>query len=310
MAWYKIKSYSNVNYVDLSSKTQTSSGITLIFAEDNPFCISVAEREFRLLKKDFCIVFSNTPFRIYTDPSAAARIIFLELAPDREYTGYHSIKRLTEAEGNLKKMLFCKRTHLIGSGSDELEKLLLLLLDIHGSAVKQNRISPAAEHLIVPLLTETAECLFGKNANGGICLHTKKAISYISKNFQNDISLKDISDFSGIGIRRLQGLFKEELGCTVSDYICSFRISYACDLLRFTNTPINDLAAAVGFNNRQHFTLTFRQKCGIAPSRFREEWKNRSYQFFTEDGTDSGTFASFVHTKSDIEIDSKKEELP
>lgn len=79
-------------------------------------------------------------------------------------------------------------------------------------------------------------------------------------------------------------------------------------MLRFTNTPINDLAAAVGFNNRQHFTLTFRQKCGITPSRFREEQKKRSYSYLSENTTDPGTFASFSHTKSDIEIDSKKEE--
>lgn len=307
MSWYRIKSYSNVNYIDLSSKTQISSGITLVFADDNPFCISVADREFRLLKNDFCIFFSGTHYRIYTDKNTAARIIYLELAPDREYSGYQSIKRLAESESNLEKMLFCKRTHLIGSGSDGLKKLLLLLLEIHSTAAKQNRISPVAEHLIAPLLTEAAECLFGKNANEGICLHTKKAISFISKNFQNDISLKEISDFTGVGIRRLQGLFKEELGCTVSDYICSFRISYACDLLRFTSTPINELAAAVGFNNRQHFTLTFRQKCGITPSRFREEWKKRSYSYVSENAGDPGVFASFIHTKSDIEIDGENE---
>ena len=109
MSWYRIKSYSNVNHIDLSSKTQISSGITLIFAHDNPFCISVADREFRLLKNDFCIFFLGTHYRIYTDKNTAARIIYLELAPDREYSGYQSIKRLAESESNLEKMLFCKR---------------------------------------------------------------------------------------------------------------------------------------------------------------------------------------------------------
>lgn len=307
MGWYAIKNYSYVKYVDLNSDVRRSDGVCIIMADDNPFCIQIqgegTEREYRLLKNDFCIMLMGTPYRIHTDPGTETRIISLELKSDHTSGKYHSISALFAAYPEVKKLVGGAEKHLVGCGSEALKEIILLIQHCHEKATKQESAFSAADHLIAALFTQAADDIYGKGSGTVLCAHTKKALSYISKNYQKDISVATLAEFIGISTRRLQSLFKEELETTVSDYLKSFRISRACDMLRSTNIPVNEIAGAVGYNSRQHFTCVFKEFTGVSPQQFRQNSKNRNYRFSSEALCAEGPgFLSFVHTKSDLDI--------
>ena len=58
-------------------------------------------------------------------------------------------------------------------------------------------------------------------------------------------------------------------GETLHQYLISYRIARAIDLLTTTDESINAIAAAVGFRDICHFTRIFRQKTGQIPSAYR-----------------------------------------
>ncbi|MDA3962030.1 MAG: AraC family transcriptional regulator [Planctomycetota bacterium] len=65
--------------------------------------------------------------------------------------------------------------------------------------------------------------------------------------------------------------FKAEVGLTPQRYHLRRRIDRACGALLHSDDPIDEIAAAVGFADRNHFTRVFTRIRGIAPARFRRE---------------------------------------
>ena len=64
-------------------------------------------------------------------------------------------------------------------------------------------------------------------------------------------------------------LFKRVMKKKYIDYITEIRISRAQDLLKFTNLPITDIAAHVGFQGHSYFTHRFHRITGLTPQQFR-----------------------------------------
>ena len=58
---------------------------------------------------------------------------------------------------------------------------------------------------------------------------------------------------------------------TPLQYIVSLRITNSMNLMDNTNYNINQIAAAVGYDNAQYFSRLFKKHTGMTPS----EYKNR-----------------------------------
>ncbi|MDF3059439.1 MAG: AraC family transcriptional regulator [Rariglobus sp.] len=76
--------------------------------------------------------------------------------------------------------------------------------------------------------------------------------------------------------RALIRLFRKETGDTPMAFLRARRIALACDLLHHSDRKIDDIAAAVGFCDRYHFTKTFRRMREITPAAFRTLRKDTS----------------------------------
>lgn len=63
--------------------------------------------------------------------------------------------------------------------------------------------------------------------------------------------------------------FRTHQGMTPARYVARRRIQEACRLLTLTDRSIEEIAEAVGFANRHHFTRVFRQYTGEGPAQFR-----------------------------------------
>ena len=97
-----------------------------------------------------------------------------------------------------------------------------------------------------------------------------RIIEFIIREYQEDISAPVIARAVSMNETYMQKLFKKEMGETLLEYITKYRISQSIALMRNTNMKFVDIAAQVGFNNRQTFYNAFREFTGYNPLRFKK----------------------------------------
>ena len=64
-------------------------------------------------------------------------------------------------------------------------------------------------------------------------------------------------------------LFSKKMGIGLSEYIVECRMKEASRLLRESNTPVNEVAAKVGYCYSNYFTRAFRRRFNMSPSEYR-----------------------------------------
>jgi len=95
-------------------------------------------------------------------------------------------------------------------------------------------------------------------------------VEFITREYQENITAPVIARAVNLNETYMQKLFKKELGVTLSEYVARYRISQSIALMRNTNMKFIDIAAQVGFNNRQTFYNAFKEFSGYNPKLFRK----------------------------------------
>ena len=70
----------------------------------------------------------------------------------------------------------------------------------------------------------------------------------------------------------LSRVYAGNSGISLIEYIVNYRIKKACELLRTTFLPINQVSMQVGYSNVSYFAKMFRAQKGISPSEYREKY--------------------------------------
>lgn len=97
-----------------------------------------------------------------------------------------------------------------------------------------------------------------------------KVIQYINENYNEEITLSSVSERFFISPYYFSRLFKKNTGFSFTEYINNTRIKEAQILLQNGNTPISDIAEAVGYKSITHFGRVFKNITGISPLSFRK----------------------------------------
>jgi two-component system, response regulator YesN len=102
---------------------------------------------------------------------------------------------------------------------------------------------------------------------------TQKAIEYIRKNLDGDLSLVSISNAIGVNLYGLSRQFKKETGHSIIEYINIQRVNEAVYLMENQKISITDIAYMIGYNDITYFTKVFRKLKGMPPSMYRKTHK-------------------------------------
>lgn len=97
------------------------------------------------------------------------------------------------------------------------------------------------------------------------------AFSYIDQNFQNNITVASIADSCKIHRNYLCKIFRDQLGVSPQEFLITYRMNKAVQLLKTTSLSIKDIGNAVGYPNQLHFSRAFKNVYGISPSQWRKE---------------------------------------
>ena len=66
--------------------------------------------------------------------------------------------------------------------------------------------------------------------------------------------------------------FKKEFGTTIIQYLLTKKITYAKELLRYSNSSIEEIAALCGISDQSYFNKIFRKLEGCTASEYRKKW--------------------------------------
>ena len=103
-------------------------------------------------------------------------------------------------------------------------------------------------------------------------LYISKGIEYIQEHYHEDLTLDQVSKYLGINKCYFCSLFKRATDLTFSQFLNKVRIEASKQRLIHSTDSVLDIALAVGFNNHNYFTSTFKKVMGITPNVYRQKY--------------------------------------
>ncbi|MDC7292405.1 MULTISPECIES: AraC family transcriptional regulator [unclassified Butyrivibrio] len=109
-----------------------------------------------------------------------------------------------------------------------------------------------------------------RSDSGSANYYVSKAQAFVRSNYCNPIKVTDIANYVCINRSYLYTLFEKTLGISPQQYLTSYRISKATELLQLTQLPIESIALSCGYTDPLVFSKAFRQEKKITPSAYRK----------------------------------------
>ena len=96
----------------------------------------------------------------------------------------------------------------------------------------------------------------------------KNVLSYISENYDSNISLDMLAKIAGMNPKYFCRYFRSMTERTPIDYLNYYRIECACEMLTTKNISVKEAAISCGFNDESYFIKIFHKYKGITPKQF------------------------------------------
>ncbi|MDA3948859.1 MAG: helix-turn-helix domain-containing protein [Spirochaeta sp.] len=96
-----------------------------------------------------------------------------------------------------------------------------------------------------------------------------KALKFIERNFQSDVSLSEAAEHLGITEGHLAGVFKAETGKTFVQVLTAYRMNVATTLFRNSRYNVSDVARRCGYKDPAYFAKVFRRFYHVNPAAYR-----------------------------------------
>jgi AraC family transcriptional regulator len=102
----------------------------------------------------------------------------------------------------------------------------------------------------------------------------RRVEEYVKANFDSCISLSGLAKVAGLSRMHFAAQFRAATGYRPREYLLHQRIEHAKSLLLNSETPLAEVALAVGFCTQAHFSTVFKRIAGETPARWRCASKN------------------------------------
>ncbi|MEF2244744.1 response regulator transcription factor [Paenibacillus sp. IITD108] len=98
----------------------------------------------------------------------------------------------------------------------------------------------------------------------------KLACEYVHKDLSIAVTLTETAEAVNMNPSAFSRLFKQEMGCSFSEFVTSARMNKAKKLLVDSYLRINEISQQVGYMSDSHFVQVFGDFTGMTPGKFRE----------------------------------------
>lgn len=104
-----------------------------------------------------------------------------------------------------------------------------------------------------------------------IPLHVTNLKKYLDNHFQQKITLDHLEERFHLNKYQLNKEFSRYIGIPPIEYLITLKISYAKDLLRYSDSTIQSISASIGVDNFAYFSRLFKSRTGMSPSFYRKQ---------------------------------------
>jgi AraC-like DNA-binding protein len=139
-----------------------------------------------------------------------------------------------------------------------------------------DRKSPESQriinHLLYVLLAELTDIIHHKDKGNKALDATQsvnKIIHYIHNNYNNEITLEELSRISHVSPFHLIRQFKKKTGLSPIQYLIHYRLEVSKQFLINTDENIESISELVGYQSVTYFQNIFKKIVGIPPGEFR-----------------------------------------
>ena len=109
------------------------------------------------------------------------------------------------------------------------------------------------------------------NGSPGYSPEVLLAMGFIHENYQKDISLKLVAEYTNTNVSHLSSEFNRQTGSSLPDFIAGLRIEKARSDLENSTLTIAQISREVGFGSERYFTEIFKKHCGKTPLQYRAQ---------------------------------------
>lgn len=139
--------------------------------------------------------------------------------------------------------------------------------DLTTELVTSNLINGMLTELLLQTATNNADTFL-------IPDYIRQIVREIDKNFKSGLPLSYFEEFTHRSRYYILKEFKKYIGVTIHEYIITARISYAKELLKYSDLPVSEIAFEAGMNNVPHFINLFKAREGATPLAYRKAWRD------------------------------------
>lgn len=100
----------------------------------------------------------------------------------------------------------------------------------------------------------------------------KKAQEYIEKNYQDKITVEQLTSMLALGRRNFERRFKKATSNTVTEYIQRVKIEAAKMSLESSRENVNEVMYKVGYSDTKAFRTIFNRITGLSPIQYRNKY--------------------------------------
>lgn len=119
--------------------------------------------------------------------------------------------------------------------------------------------------------------------------YVHEAMVFIESRYHDDITVEDIAAACGLNRSYFGKIFKQSVGRSPQEFLLSYRMAKAAELLETTRLPVGEVGGMVGYANPLHFSRAFKNENGVSP----KDWRNARRQSISDSGQHKQTAVKY-----------------
>lgn len=129
-----------------------------------------------------------------------------------------------------------------------------------------------AQHIVNILTISATEADPMQAADSPLSEKLKTIARYLDEHYMEELTLDQLSEQFFISKYYLSREFKKEYGLTIIQYLLTKKITNAKELLRYSNSSIEEIARLCGIDDPSYFNKVFKKYEGHTASEYRKQW--------------------------------------
>jgi AraC-like DNA-binding protein len=267
--WITVSRYYSIHFSSSFMPFHSHPEAEIMYAAAGQCTVFLETGESFLMNEgDYVFLDSGVSHRLFIMAGVPCRVLNIEGCIENS-TGFVTFKALTRDE-KFSRFMQARQSAFFSHDKDGIVRNSLVgmhrMLDSCASAMEL--------HLQLSLIFTEMGRQYALNAckqrRTGIPHYIKQSVAYINENYDQEISVEDIAEATGVSKSHLHRTFLRHTNSTIWEMVNGLRLNKALYLLETTGLSIVDIAVSVGFSSRSYFTDLFTRTFKISPARYRK----------------------------------------